>query len=96
MNLFGVMEVSGSALQAERIRAELAHRTHLLVDGLEAARVKSFEGPAAPRPRAALPCASHACASPAAWPERSRICGVVAAAGLPLSGAIARDRESLA
>jgi CRP-like cAMP-binding protein len=38
---------------AERIRAELAHRTHLLVDGLEAARVKSFEGPAAPPPRAA-------------------------------------------
>jgi CRP-like cAMP-binding protein len=38
---------------AERIRAELAHRTHLLVDGLEAARAKSFECPAALRPRAA-------------------------------------------
>jgi CRP-like cAMP-binding protein len=38
---------------AARIRAELAARTHALVEGLEAARVKSFEGPAAPRPRAA-------------------------------------------
>lgn len=38
---------------AKRIRAELAARTHLLVDSLEAARVKSFEGPAAPQPRAA-------------------------------------------
>jgi len=38
---------------AKRIRAELAARTHLLVEGLEAVRVKSFEGPAAPAPRAA-------------------------------------------
>ena len=38
---------------AERIRAELAHRTHLLVDGLEAARARSFEVPATPRSRAA-------------------------------------------
>jgi CRP-like cAMP-binding protein len=38
---------------AERIRLALAARTHLLLDGLEAARLKSFEGPAATRPRAA-------------------------------------------
>jgi CRP-like cAMP-binding protein len=38
---------------AERIRAALAARTRLLLDGLEAARVKSFQGSAAPRPRAA-------------------------------------------
>lgn len=38
---------------AKRIRAELAARTHLLVDSLEAARLKSFESPAAPRTRAA-------------------------------------------
>ena len=38
---------------ARKIRAELAARTHRLIDGLEAARLKSFEAPAAPRPRAA-------------------------------------------
>jgi CRP-like cAMP-binding protein len=38
---------------AERIRVALAARTQLLLDGLEAARLKSFEDPAAPRPRAA-------------------------------------------
>jgi CRP-like cAMP-binding protein len=38
---------------AETIRAALAARTRRLVDGLEATRVKSFEGPRAPRPRAA-------------------------------------------
>lgn len=38
---------------ANKIRAELAARTRRLVDGLETARTKSFEGPAAPRPRAA-------------------------------------------
>ena len=32
---------------AGKIRAELAARTHALLDGLEAARVKSFEGPRA-------------------------------------------------
>jgi CRP-like cAMP-binding protein len=34
---------------AEKIRAAVAVRTRLLVNGLEAARIKSFEGPAAPR-----------------------------------------------
>jgi CRP-like cAMP-binding protein len=38
---------------AEKIRAELAQRTHRLIDGLEAARTKSFEAPAVPRSRAA-------------------------------------------
>lgn len=38
---------------AEKIRAALAARTRRLVDGLEATRLKSFEGPLAPRPRAA-------------------------------------------
>ena len=38
---------------AEKIRAALAARTRRLVDGLEATRIKSFEGPLAPRPRAA-------------------------------------------
>jgi CRP-like cAMP-binding protein len=38
---------------AARIRVALAARTHLLIDGLEATRMKSFEGPAASRPRAA-------------------------------------------
>ncbi|HEY1885856.1 MAG TPA: Crp/Fnr family transcriptional regulator [Roseiarcus sp.] len=38
---------------AETIRAALAARTRRLVDGLEATRVKSFEGPLASRPRAA-------------------------------------------
>ena len=38
---------------AETIRAALAARMRRLVDGLEATRVKSFEGPLAPRPRAA-------------------------------------------
>ena len=38
---------------AKKIRAEIAARTHLLINGLEAARVKSFEAPAAPRSRAA-------------------------------------------
>lgn len=38
---------------AKKIRAELAARTHLLLDGLEAARLRSFEAPAAPGPRAA-------------------------------------------
>jgi CRP-like cAMP-binding protein len=38
---------------ADRIRAALAARTRQLVDGLEAARVKSFDGAAAPGPRAA-------------------------------------------
>jgi CRP-like cAMP-binding protein len=38
---------------AKKIRAEIATRTHLLLDGLEAARVKSFDAPAAPPPRAA-------------------------------------------
>jgi len=38
---------------AEKIRAALAARTRRLVDGLEATRIKSFEGSVAPRPRAA-------------------------------------------
>jgi CRP-like cAMP-binding protein len=38
---------------AEKIRAALAARMRRLVDGLEATRIKSFEGPLAPRPRAA-------------------------------------------
>ena len=38
---------------AETIRATLAARMRRLVDGLEATRVKSFEGPLASRPRAA-------------------------------------------
>jgi CRP-like cAMP-binding protein len=38
---------------AEKIRAVLAARTRRLVDGLEATRIKSFEGPLASRPRAA-------------------------------------------
>jgi CRP-like cAMP-binding protein len=38
---------------AEKIRASVAARTRRLVNGLEATRVKSFETPAAPRPRAA-------------------------------------------
>ena len=38
---------------AKKIRAEIAARTHLLLDGLEAARLKSFEPPLAPGPRAA-------------------------------------------
>ncbi len=38
---------------AEKIRAALAARMRRLVDGLEATRVKSFEGSLAPRPRAA-------------------------------------------
>jgi CRP-like cAMP-binding protein len=38
---------------AEKIRAALAARTRRLVDGLEATRIKSFEGPVAARPRAA-------------------------------------------
>ena len=38
---------------AERIRAELANRTHRLIDGLDAARAKSFEAPPAPRSSAA-------------------------------------------
>jgi CRP-like cAMP-binding protein len=38
---------------AERIRAALAARTRLLIDGLEAARANSFEDSAAPRPTAA-------------------------------------------
>jgi CRP-like cAMP-binding protein len=38
---------------AEKIRAALAARMRRLVDGLEATRVKSFEGPVASRPRAA-------------------------------------------
>jgi CRP-like cAMP-binding protein len=38
---------------AEKIRAALAARTHLLLDGLEAARARSFEGSVARRPRAA-------------------------------------------
>ena len=38
---------------AEKIRAAIAARTRVLINGLEAARVKSFEAPAAPRPRAA-------------------------------------------
>ena len=38
---------------AERIRAVLAARMRRLVDGLEATRVKSFEGSLAPRPRVA-------------------------------------------
>jgi CRP-like cAMP-binding protein len=38
---------------AERIRAQLAARTHLLVDSIEAVRLKSFESPVAPPPRAA-------------------------------------------
>jgi CBS domain-containing protein len=38
---------------AAEIRAVLAARMRRLVDGLEATRVKSFEGPRAPRPRAA-------------------------------------------
>ena len=37
----------------EKIRAALAARMRRLVDGLEATRIKSFEGPLAPRPRAA-------------------------------------------
>ena len=38
---------------AKKIRAALAARTRLLVDGLEATRIKSLERPTAPRPRAA-------------------------------------------
>jgi CRP-like cAMP-binding protein len=38
---------------AEKIRAALAARMRRLVDGLEATRIKSFEGSLAPRPRAA-------------------------------------------
>ncbi len=38
---------------AEKIRAALAARMRRLVDGLDATRAKSFEGPLAPRPRAA-------------------------------------------
>ena len=38
---------------AEEIRAALAIRMRRLVDGLEATRIKSFEGSLAPRPRAA-------------------------------------------
>ena len=38
---------------AEKIRAALAARTRRLVDGLEATRIKSFEGSITPRPRAA-------------------------------------------
>ena len=38
---------------AEEIRAALAVRMRRLVDGLEATRIKSFEGSLAPRPRAA-------------------------------------------
>jgi CRP-like cAMP-binding protein len=38
---------------AEKIRTALAARMRRLVDGLEATRVKSFEGPPTPRPRAA-------------------------------------------
>ena len=38
---------------AEKIRDALAARTRLLVDGLEATRIKSLERPIAPRPRAA-------------------------------------------
>ena len=38
---------------ADKIRAALAARMRRLVDGLEATRVKSFEGSLAPRPRAA-------------------------------------------
>jgi CRP-like cAMP-binding protein len=38
---------------AETIRAALAARMRRLVDGLEATRLKSFESPLAPRPRAA-------------------------------------------
>jgi CRP-like cAMP-binding protein len=38
---------------AEKIRAALAARTRLLVDGLEATRIRSFDTPPAPRPRAA-------------------------------------------
>lgn len=37
---------------AERIRAALAARTRRLVDGLDATRIKSFEGPVATRRRA--------------------------------------------
>ena len=36
---------------AKKIRAALAARTRLLVDGLEATRVKSLDRPSAPRPR---------------------------------------------
>jgi CRP-like cAMP-binding protein len=38
---------------AEKIRAALASRTRVLVDGLEATRIQSLDRPAAPRPRAA-------------------------------------------
>jgi len=38
---------------AEKIRAALATRTRVLVDGLEATRVQSLDRPSAPRPRAA-------------------------------------------
>ena len=38
---------------AEKIRLVLATRMRRLVDGLEATRIKSFEGSLAPRPRAA-------------------------------------------
>ena len=38
---------------AKKIRAALAARTRLLVDGLEATRIKSLERPVAPGPRAA-------------------------------------------
>ena len=38
---------------AEKIRAALAARTRVLVEGLEATRVRSFDTPLAPSPRAA-------------------------------------------
>ena len=38
---------------AEKIRAALAARTRVLVDGLEATRIQSLDRPIAPRPRAA-------------------------------------------
>jgi CRP-like cAMP-binding protein len=38
---------------AEKIRAALAARTRVLVDGLEATRIQSLDRPPAPRPRAA-------------------------------------------
>jgi CRP-like cAMP-binding protein len=38
---------------AKKVRAALAQRTRRLVDGLEATRIRSFDGAAAPDPRAA-------------------------------------------
>jgi hypothetical protein len=38
---------------ADKIRAALAARTHRLIDQLDAACVKSFDGAVAPGPRAA-------------------------------------------